>query len=187
MSDTTQPNLLQELRDAASVPRDVPLVLFGLPRWAALGLSRLRATELGTRLVQQHADSLRQKPDGNPHVVLWLPINEHQFKGVHVLCHEGFEAGTVMGWADWKPLMWPRSFSEYPAALLPWQSSWTGLVERHGMANTQARDIENLVREAVAMTRQTPAVVQPSPALMAVIMQHDAGEAVEPVAEEEAE
>jgi hypothetical protein len=163
--DTTGPDLLKQLRDAALVPRDVPIVLFGLPRWSALALSRARAAELGTKLIQAHSESLRYKENGNLAIVLWLPLSDHPNKGVHLLCHAGFEAGVVIGWADRHPLQWPRTFTESPAALLAWSSE-----SRPGcdLANISKR----LQNEACKLTRRGPAIVEPSPAIMQVIMQH---------------
>jgi hypothetical protein len=161
--DTTGPDLLNQLREAAMRPRDVPIVLFGLPRWSALRLSRARAAELGTKLVQAHAESLRYKENGNLAIVLWLPVPEHANGGVHILCHAGFEAGVVIGWADRHPLHWPRTFTEYPAALLPWSSE-----VRNGMDMVFVT--QRLQRDAIKLTRRGPAQVEPSPALMQVII-----------------
>lgn len=178
-TDTSGPDLLKELREAAAVPREHPLILFGLPRWCALALSRARAAELGTRLVQGHADSVRERENGNDCIVLWLPIEDHPNEGIHILCHIGYQAALVMGWASREPLLYPRTFTEYPAALLPWRSDYVLMQHDQSIIVTATLDLADAAKKA---THRQPTIMQPSPALMAMILKAS-GQSPEPVEE----
>lgn len=168
MTDTLLAEIRQIVADH-SKPGN-PLVMIGLPRWCALGLARERAAELGTSLLQAHAESLREDPERpTPHAVLWLPIEGHEHGGCFILCHRGYGAGVVIGWRYRECLMFPRQWSEYPGPLCAWRSDqdrWQGKPE-------SAHYMAQLVREMAKTTRKTPACVIPSPAIMEMIQAAD--------------
>lgn len=162
-------DLIRDIRDTAlrQSTEKKPIVLVGLPRWAALRLGRARAKELGMSLNQAHAESLRDDPKKRvPHAVLWLPCDGHANGGLFVFCHRSFEAGLLMGWSDYRPIGWPRSFSEFPAPLCPWRSDQERWQNNESVAK---REYNSLLRAISKLTRKQPAFVQPSAPLLAII------------------
>lgn len=191
MDTTTTPDqhgteLIRDIRETAlrQSTEMKPIVLVGLPRWAALRLGRARAKELGTSLNQAHAESLRDDPRKQvPHALLWLPCDGHANGGLFVFCHRSFEAGLLMGWSDYRPIGWPRTFSEYPDALCPWRSDQERWIKNETVAK---QEFHRLLRSISKLTRRQPAFVQPCDSLLAII-QHSTQEAVAEVTPEPAE
>jgi len=191
MDTTTTPDqhgadLIRDIRETAMrlSTEMKPIVLVGLPRWAALRLGRARAKELGTSLNQAHAESLRDDPKKQiPHAVLWLPCDGHANGGFFVFCHRSFEAGLLMGWSAYRPIGWPRTFVEYPDALCPWRSDQQHWQNCEPIA---IREFQRLLSGIAKVTRRQPAFVQPCDSLLAII-QHSTQEAIADVTPEPAE
>lgn len=170
-------DLIRDIRETAlRQSTDLkPIVLIGLPRWAALRLGRARAKELGKTLNQAHAESLRDDPRKQaPHAILWLPCDGHPNGGLFLFCHRGYEAGLLMGWRNYRPIGFPRAFSEFPDPLCPWRSDQERWIKNDTVAR---KEYNALLREVSKLTRTTPAFVQPCDPLLAII-QHSTQEAV---------
>lgn len=162
-------NMIREIRETAlrQSTELKPIVLVGLPRWAALWLGRARAKELGKALNQAHAESLRDDIKKQvPHAILWLPCDGHPNGGLFVFCHRAFEAGLLMGWSDYHAIGWPRTFSEYPDALCPWRSDQEHWIKNSTVAR---KEFNGLLRSISKLTRTQPAFVQPCEPLLAII------------------
>jgi len=162
-------NLIREIRETALAHSTElkPITLVGLPRWAALWLGRARAKELGKPLNQAHAESLREDANRQtPHAILWLPCDGHPNGGLFVFCHRGYEAGVLIGWRNYRPIGFPRTFSEYPDALCPWRSDQVRWIKNETVAR---KEYNGLLREISKLTRTQPAFVQPCEPLMAII------------------
>ena len=165
--------LLSEIRALVS-NADKPITLIAVPRWAALHLGRERAAELGTRLVQAHADSLRyneSKPLAEQSCVMWLPDAAHPFGGCFILAHPSFEAGLLIAYAYREPLLHPHKFKENLrfGPLVPWSANKDYWFKNPSIAE---RMMGELAKEAAIATRKTPSYVHPSPFLIQVINDH---------------
>lgn len=194
METTTTPDqhgadLIRDIRETAMrlSTEMKPIVLVGLPRWAALRLGRARAKELGKPLNQAHAEWLRDMPQHPPERVLWLPCDGHANGGLFLFCHRSYGAGVLIGWRDYRPIGWnftpARTFSEYPDALCPWRSDQERWLHLQSVAK---QEHNRLLRAVSKLTRTTPAFVQPCDSLLAII-QHSTQEAVADVTPEPAE
>lgn len=175
MTTTTTPqlgaDLIRDIRETAlrQSTELKPITLVGAPRWAALWLGRARAKELGKPLNQAHADSLREDVKRQtPHAILWLPCDGHPHGGLFVFCHRGYEAGVLVGWRNYRPVGFPRSFSEFPEPLCPWRSDQEHWINLPSVA---AKEYNRLLREISKLTRTTPAFVQPCDPLLAIIQE----------------
>ena len=159
--------LLAEIRQLLSEPHALPIVLIALPRWAALTAARERAAEQETRLPEPYADTLRDSDKDKVFGrMLWLDVPEHPNGGVHILFHRQFQAGIITGWRYRHGLLWPRSFREGSAPLLPMRSDqqfWgqnPTLVQLH---------LGKLNQAAYKLARKRPDAMIPSPTLVAMI------------------
>lgn len=171
MEEPTQSPLLSEIRTLVA-SSDKPIVMIAVPRWAALHLGRERAKELGTQLIQGHADSLRYTPgkkQNNGCCVMWLPIEGHPFGGVFILANVSYEAGLLIAWTDRHSLLWPREFVENIGPLIAWRTDQERWYNNPPVAE---RETALLTRAAVKLTRKTPLFVHPSPYLVEVINAH---------------
>jgi hypothetical protein len=168
--------LLSEIR-ALVANAAKPITLIAVPRWAALYLGRERAAELGTKLVQAHADALRHIPgkrQNNGACIMWLPDEKHPFGGCFIFAHAAYEAGLLIAYSYRTPILFPRTFTEQLHAniggpLIPWRSD-----QNHWFNNPPVaeKEMRNLTQECIRTTRKTPVYVHPSPFLVQVINDH---------------
>ena len=166
--------LISEIRALVSNAAK-PITLIAVPRWAAIYLGRERAAELGTKLVQAHADALRHIPgkrQNNGACIMWLPVADHPFGGCFIFAHPSFEAGLLIAYAYREPLLHPHKFKENTrfGPLVPWSADEDYWFNNPSIAE---RMMGELAKEAAIATRKTPSYVHPSPFLIQVINDHE--------------
>jgi len=177
--------LLSEIR-ALVANAAKPIIMISVPRWAALYLGRERAAELGTKLVQAHADALRYIPNKKQNsgaCVMWLPDAEHPFGGCFIFAHPSYEAGLLIAYSYRTPILFPRKFTEQlregiGGPLIPWRSDQDRWFNNPLVAE---REMRHLTQECIRTTRKMPLYVHPSPFLVQVINDHAQSGAVEEV------
>ena len=189
MTTTSTPqhgaDLIRDLRETAlrQSTELKPITLVGVPRWAALWLGRARAKELGKPLNKAHAEWLRDLPEHPDERILWLPCDGHPNGGLFIFCHRGYQAGVLIGWSNYRPIGFARTFSEFPDPLCPWRSDQARWINIEPVRVKECRKLE---REIFTLTRTTPAFVQPCDPLLAIIQEAAAKVAeVEPPAPNE--